>query len=133
MSHIFSFPNALAPTTLVLLHPAYVVIQEEELVPVQRLLTTADGTQWVFALSGHVLQTYTVLVTELDEADRGGFAGYQTLKAFFATVTNWSMAPFALTHTDGGTVMVRLPPSPWRFTEERKGQFSGQFPLHRLV
>ena len=131
MSHIFSYPSAAAPTATVVLHPALVTIQEEDFVFAQRLVRTADGTPWVFALTGNRLQTYEVIVEALHEADMGGFSGYRTLWTFFHLMTNGAMSPWSLTHTDGETTTVRLIPERWKFPEGKKGTFSGQFALSR--
>ena len=131
MSHVFSFPNAAAPTEILRLHPALVTIQEEDFTFVQRLVRTADGTPWVFALAGHRLQTYAVIVEGLPEADFGGFAGYRALWTFFDLITNGAMSACSLTHTDGNTATVRLIPDRWQFPEGKKGSFSGQFALMR--
>ena len=133
MSHIFSYPSAASPTTLLMLHPALVTVQEEHLEPVQRVLEAADGTQWVFQLSGNRLQTYEVLVADLQEADLDGFAGYGSLVAFVDTIANWSMTTWDFTHSDGGTVRVRLVPGVVRCLGGAKGFFSGRFALRRIV
>ena len=75
------------------------------------MLTAADGTPWVFQLAGTHPQTYTVIVTDLQEADLGGFSGYLTLRSFFRNITNGAMTAWSFTHDDGETATVACSPA----------------------
>ena len=133
MSHLLRYPNYTSPTQTVTLSPAFVTIQDVHITPLQRLLSAADGTQWVFQLSANLIQEYEVQVDALAEADSGGFSGFTTLQTFFTTHVTWMLTPFDLTHDDGGTVTVRLVSPQWTFTEGKLGRWSGSFTVRKVV
>ena len=133
MAHTFGFPAGQGYTATVTLDPSLVTIQEERIMPAQRFRETADGTHWVFQLSGNRLQTFEVLVEWLHEINNGTLSGYLTLKQFFEAPVNWMGAVFDLVHDDGGTTVVRLvlEQNGWEFTEVQKGRWSGRFLLRK--
>ena len=133
MSHLFRYPTAASPSSTVTLHPALVLIQRENIRPIQRLLRAPDGTHWFFQLTPNRLQRYEVTVTDLPLANFTSFSGYQALKDFFDGITNWMERSFDMTHTDGLTLPVRLDLETWTFPEGIKDRYSGSFVLERIV
>lgn len=134
MSHTLSYPSIAVPTYTVVLHPALVTIQDHGSVePYQRIVESADGTQYVFQTSANLRQVLGVEIIDLPESDAGGFSGLTSLYNFFALRTTWGLSQFDLTHDDANTFVVRLAPPFWQFRETLKARHTGSLTFLKVI
>lgn len=126
MSHTLSYPSVGTPTYTVVLHPAYVTIQDHgSAEPAQRLIEASDFTQYVFQVSSNIRKLFPVEIVDLPEADWSGYSGLTSLYTFLATRSVFGLNPFDLTHDDGITYTVRHIAPFWSFVETQKGRHTG--------
>ena len=132
MPHALSYPMGGSYSSVVVLNPALVVVQElQEVRPVQRVLTTPSGKQWAFQLSGNRLQMFRMMIELLHEADSGGMSGLTTLRNFIENVVNYGMQPFDFIHDDSEITPVRIVPDSVRFEETMKAWWTGELLMQK--
>jgi hypothetical protein len=131
--HLLRYPAGGPYTATVELNPALVVVQHEQIAPIQRVAEVESGELWVFELSSTRRQALEVQVTDLHEADSGGLSGYTSLKAFIQTTLNYSASTLDLTHTDGDLWTVRYLSGLQTFREGLYQRWTGQLTFLKVV
>lgn len=127
---LLQHPNHTSPTTTIRLSPARVEIQSQHFEPLQRVIFSESGIEYVYKLTTRVLQHFEMNIKELQLEDVGTFSGALSLLSFIRVTLDYKMQTCSLTEQDGTVTTVRWIDPAIRLREaeglsRRQGQLSG--------